>query len=114
LQNHPVLATLPPLPQGGEFEQRTVVTDDNQGTSRPETELAGSQKSAASSEKEVKSEATASTHSLPSAVSPRNKRRRDEVADSGASKAGTSPNEEVGPSEKRTTFNPYEDALVSS
>ncbi|KAK1684129.1 hypothetical protein QYE76_044977 [Lolium multiflorum] len=113
-ENHPVLASLPPLPEGGEVEERTVVTDDNQGTSRPESEVAGSQKSAASSEKEAESEATASTRSLPSAVSPRSKRKRDEVADSGASKAGTSPAEEVGPSERKTTFNPYEDALVSS
>ncbi|KAK1613783.1 hypothetical protein QYE76_019300 [Lolium multiflorum] len=60
------------------------------------------------------SEATASTHSLPSAVSPRNKRKRDEVADSGTSKTGTPPTEEVVPTEGRTTFNPYEDALVSS
>ncbi|KAK1619160.1 hypothetical protein QYE76_024677 [Lolium multiflorum] len=113
-KNHPALASLPPLPEGGEVEERTVVTDDNQGTSRPESEVAGSQKSAASSEKEVESEATASTHSLPSAVSPRNKRKRDEVADSGTSKAGTSPAEEVVPTEERTTFNPYLDALVSS
>ncbi|KAK1613207.1 hypothetical protein QYE76_036880 [Lolium multiflorum] len=70
-------------------------------------------KSAASSERED-SEATASTHSLPSAVSPGNKRKRDEVADSGTSKAGAPPAEEVVPTEGRTTFNPYEDALVSS
>ncbi|KAK1642100.1 hypothetical protein QYE76_059905 [Lolium multiflorum] len=80
-----------------------------EGTSRPESEVAGSQKSAASSEKEAESEATASTRSLPSAVSPKNKRKRDEVTDSGASKA-----EEAGPSERKIAFNPYEDALVSS
>ena len=114
MQNHPVIASLPPLPEGGEVEERTVVDDDNQGTSRPEVEVAGSQKSAASSEKESESEATASSRSLPSAVSPRNKRKRDECADSGTSKAGAPPAEEVGPSEKKTTFNPYEDALVSS
>ncbi|KAK1670529.1 hypothetical protein QYE76_058688 [Lolium multiflorum] len=56
----------------------------------------------------------ASTHSLPSAVSPRNKRKRDEVDDSGTSKTGAPPAEEVVPTEERTTFNPYEDALVSS
>ncbi|KAK1558085.1 hypothetical protein QYE76_017400 [Lolium multiflorum] len=71
-------------------------------------------KSAASSEKEVESEATASTHSFPSAVSPRNKRKRDEVADSGTSKAGAPPAEEIVPTEGRTTFNPYEDALSSA
>ncbi|KAK1604083.1 hypothetical protein QYE76_027756 [Lolium multiflorum] len=113
-ENHPVLASLPPLPEGGEVEERTVVDDDNQGTSRPESEVAVSQKSAASSEKEAESEATASTRSLPSVVSPRNKRKRDEGADSGTSKANAPPAEEVGPSEKKTTFNPYEDALVSS
>ncbi|KAK1613838.1 hypothetical protein QYE76_019355 [Lolium multiflorum] len=102
-----VLASLPPLPEDGEVEEQ-VVTDDNQGTSRPESEIAGSQKSAASSERED-SKATASTHSLPSAVSPRNKRK-----DSGTSKTGAPPAEEVVPTEERTTFNPYEDALVSS
>ncbi|KAK1625994.1 hypothetical protein QYE76_000309 [Lolium multiflorum] len=112
-KNHPVLASLPPLPEDGEVEEQAVVTDDNQGTSRPESEIAGSQKSAASSERED-SEATASTHSLPSAVSPRNKRKRDEVDNSGTSKTGAPPAEEVAPTEERTTFNPYEDALVSS
>jgi hypothetical protein len=114
VQNHNTASPLPPLPEGGEVEERTVVTDDNQGTSRPESEIAGSKKSAGSSEKEVDSEATVSTHSLPSAVSPGNKRKRDEVADSGASKSGAPPAEEVVPTKERTTFNPYEDALVSS
>ncbi|KAK1680748.1 hypothetical protein QYE76_041596 [Lolium multiflorum] len=113
-QNHPVLASLPPLPEGGEFEERAVVTDDNQGTSRPESEIAGSRKSAASSEKEIDSEATASAHSPPSDASPRNKRKRGEVADSGASKADGSHAEEVIPDAGRKIFNPYEDALVSS
>ncbi|KAK1620870.1 hypothetical protein QYE76_026387 [Lolium multiflorum] len=113
-QNHKTASPLPPLPEGGEVEERAVVTDDNQGTSRPESEVAGSQKSVASSEREVDSEATASTHSLPSAVSPRNKRKRYEVADSATSKAGAPPAEEVVPTEEKTTFNPYEDALVSS
>ena len=113
VQNHNTASPLPPLPEGGEVEERTVVTDDNQGTSRPESEIAGSHKSAASSERED-SEATASTHSLPSAVSPRNKRKRDEGDDSGTSKTGAPPAEEVVPTEERTTFNPYEDALVSS
>ncbi|KAK1691841.1 hypothetical protein QYE76_008538 [Lolium multiflorum] len=111
-KNHPILASLPPLPEDGEIEEQAVVTDDNQGTSRPESEVAGSQKSAASSERED-SEATASTHSLPSAVSPRNKRKRDEVDDSGTSKTGAPPAEEVVPTEERTTFNPYEDVMVS-
>ncbi|KAK1618356.1 hypothetical protein QYE76_023873 [Lolium multiflorum] len=113
-RNHKTASPLPSLPEGGEVEERAVVTDDNQGTSRPESEVAGSQKSAASSEKEVESEPTASAHSPPSAASPRNKRKRDEVADSGTSKAGASLAEEIVPDAERTTFNPYEDALVSS
>jgi hypothetical protein len=114
VQNHKTASPLPPLPEGGEVEERAVVTDDNQGTSRPESEIAGSRKSAASSEKEVETEATASTHSPPPAASPKNKRKRDEVVDFGTSKAGTSRAEEVIPDAGRKTFNPYEDALVSS
>ncbi|KAK1698096.1 hypothetical protein QYE76_014793 [Lolium multiflorum] len=113
-KNHPDLVSLPPLPEGGEVEERAVVTDDNQGTSRPESEAAGSRKSAVSSEKEVESEATGSAHSPPPAVSPKNKRKRDEVVDSDPSKTGTPPAEEIVPTEKRTTFDPYTDALVSS
>ncbi|KAK1668805.1 hypothetical protein QYE76_056964 [Lolium multiflorum] len=40
-EGHLVLASLPPLPEGGEVEDRAVVDDDNQGTSRPATEIAG-------------------------------------------------------------------------
>ncbi|KAK1611004.1 hypothetical protein QYE76_034677 [Lolium multiflorum] len=107
-ENHPSLTSLPPLPEGGEVEDRTVVDDDNQGTSRPDSEVAGSHRSAASSEKDAESEATASTHSPPPA-SPKNKRKRNESKDSGTSKA-----EEVDPSDGKATFNPYTDALVSS
>jgi vacuolar-type H+-ATPase subunit H len=109
-----VLASLPPLPEGGEVEERTVVEDDNQGTSRPDSEVAGSQKSAASLEKEADSEATASTHSSLPAASPKNKRKRDEVVDSGTSKAGAVHVEETAPDVGKRAFNPYEDALVSS
>ncbi|KAK1644363.1 hypothetical protein QYE76_062168 [Lolium multiflorum] len=114
LSKHQVLSSLPPLPEGGEVEERTIVTDENQGTSRPESEVAGSHKSATSCEREAESEASESTQSLPSAVSPTNKRKRDEVADSGTSKAGKSPIEETPPEEEEKAFNPYDDALVSS
>ncbi|KAK1662540.1 hypothetical protein QYE76_050699 [Lolium multiflorum] len=107
-ENHPSLTSLPPLPEGGEVEDRTVVDDDNQGTSRPDSEVAGSHRSAASSEKDAESEATASTHSPPPA-SPKNKRKRSEVKDFGTSKA-----EEADPSDGKAAFNPYTDALVSS
>jgi hypothetical protein len=107
------LSSLPPLPEGGEVDERTVATDDAQGTSRPESEVIGSQKSAASSERETESDASESVHSLPSAASPKNKRKRGEVANSGTSKAGESPAEETSPEEEET-FNTYTDALVSS
>ncbi|KAM0858486.1 hypothetical protein ACQ4PT_047804 [Festuca glaucescens] len=35
-----IASSLPTLPEGGEVEERTVVTDDTQGTSRPESEVA--------------------------------------------------------------------------
>ena len=113
LQNHQVLSSLPPLPEDGEVDERAVVTDDSQGTSRPESEVAGSHKSAASSEKETESEASESVRSPPSAVSPKNKRKRDEVEDSGASKPIGSPAEETSP-EEEGGFCPYEDAIISS
>ncbi|KAK1651031.1 hypothetical protein QYE76_068836 [Lolium multiflorum] len=49
-EGHLVLASLPPLPEGGEVEERAVVDDDNQSTTRPATEIAGSHKSTASAE----------------------------------------------------------------
>ncbi|XP_051208950.1 uncharacterized protein [Lolium perenne] len=108
-----VLSSLPPLPEGGEVDERTVVTDDAKGTSRPKSEVIGSQKSAASSERETESDASESVHSLPSAASPRNRRKRGDVEDSGTSKPGGSPAEETAPEEEEA-FNPYEEALVSS
>ncbi|KAK1630043.1 hypothetical protein QYE76_004358 [Lolium multiflorum] len=93
LSKHQVLSSLPPLPEGGEVEERIIVTNDNQGTSRPESEVAGSHKSAAS---------------------PTNRWKRDEVANSGTFKAGKSPIEEASPEEERKAFNPYDDALVRS
>ncbi|KAK1691764.1 hypothetical protein QYE76_008461 [Lolium multiflorum] len=38
-ENHPVLDSLPPLPEGGEVEERTVVTDDNQGRTHQDYDL---------------------------------------------------------------------------
>ncbi|KAK1608514.1 hypothetical protein QYE76_032187 [Lolium multiflorum] len=73
-EGHPVLASLPPS-EGGEVEERTVVTDDNQ------------------------------------AASPKNKRKRDEIVDSGTSKAGAAHVGEAAPDAGKDTFNPYEAAL---
>jgi hypothetical protein len=66
-------------------------------------------KSAGSSEKEAASEGTASAQSPPPAVSPRNKRKRDDVEDSGTSKA-----EEAVPSRQKAAYDPYLEALISS
>ncbi|KAK1680054.1 hypothetical protein QYE76_040902 [Lolium multiflorum] len=113
-QGHATASPLPPLPEGGEVEERAVVTDDNQGTSRPESEAAGSRKSAASSEKDAEAEATSSTRSPPSAASPRSKRKRDEAVDSGTSKAGAARAEETAPDAGKRAFDLYEAALISS
>ena len=66
-------------------------------------------KSAGSSEKEAASEGTASAQSPPPAVSSKNKRKRNDVEDSGTSKA-----EEVGPSRQKATYDPYLESLISS
>ncbi|KAK1601099.1 hypothetical protein QYE76_018951 [Lolium multiflorum] len=108
-ENHPTMASLPPLPEDGEVEEQAIVAEDNQGSSIPESEVAGSHKSAASHEKEVESEASESTQSLPPAVSPRNKRKRNDAEDSGTSKA-----EKVVPSHPKAAYDPYIESLVSS
>ncbi|KAK1682652.1 hypothetical protein QYE76_043500 [Lolium multiflorum] len=89
-RGHLVLSSLPPLPEGGEVEERAVVTDDNQGTSRPESGAGDSHKSAASLEKETEAEVSSSTRSSLPAASPKGKRKRDEAIDSGTSKVNTS------------------------
>ncbi|KAK1692491.1 hypothetical protein QYE76_009188 [Lolium multiflorum] len=109
IRNHPTMASLPPLPEDGEVEEQAIVAEDTQGSSIPESEVAGSHKSAASHEKEVESEASESTQSLPPAVSPRNKRKRTDAEDSGTSKA-----EEVVPSHPKAAYDPYVESLVSS
>ncbi|KAK1651572.1 hypothetical protein QYE76_069377 [Lolium multiflorum] len=115
--NHKTASPLPPLPEGGDVEERAVITVDTQVPSRPESEVGVSHKPAASSEKEVESEALESTQSIPSAVSPR-KRKRGDAEGSGTSKLSSSPLEEAAPRsnapEESEPFNAYEAALVSS
>ncbi|KAK1646569.1 hypothetical protein QYE76_064374 [Lolium multiflorum] len=81
--------------------------------SQPESGVAVSHKSAARSEKEVESEASESTESIPSAVSPKNKRKRGDAEGSGTSKLSSSPIEETVPEETQP-FDAYASALVSS
>ncbi|XP_051206122.2 uncharacterized protein [Lolium perenne] len=102
-QNHPDLVSLPPLPEGGEVEERAIVTDDNQEAPSSVNEPVDSRKSAGSSE------GTASAQSPPPAVSPKGKRKRNDVEDSGTSKA-----EEVDPSNQKAAYDPYLESLVSS
>ncbi|KAK1664423.1 hypothetical protein QYE76_052582 [Lolium multiflorum] len=113
-EGHLVLSSLPPLPEGGEVEERVVVTDDNQGASRPESGVGGSQKSAASLEKENETEVTSSTRSSLPAASPKGKRKRDETIDSGASKADTSRAEKTAPNAGEKPLALYDAALISS
>ncbi|KAK1617154.1 hypothetical protein QYE76_022671 [Lolium multiflorum] len=108
-RDHPNLVSLPPLPEGGEVEERAVISDDNQDAPSFANEPAESRKSAGSDEKEDVSEATASAQSPPPAVSPRNKRKRDDAEDSGTSKV-----EEAVPSHQKAGYDPYLEALISS
>ncbi|KAK1681116.1 hypothetical protein QYE76_041964 [Lolium multiflorum] len=106
---HPNLVSLPPLPEGGEVEERAVISDDNQDAPSFVAEPADSRKSAGSDEKEGASEATASAQSPPPAVSPKNKRKRNDVEDSGTSKP-----EEAVPSRQKAAYDPYLETLISS
>ncbi|KAK1610500.1 hypothetical protein QYE76_034173 [Lolium multiflorum] len=72
-------------------------------------ELSDSRKSAGSAEKDAASEGTASAQSPPLAVSPKNKRKRDDVEDSGTSKP-----EEADPSSQKAAYDPYLGTLISS
>ncbi|KAK1603868.1 hypothetical protein QYE76_027541 [Lolium multiflorum] len=102
-QDHPDLVSLPPLPEGGEVEEKAIVTDDNQEAPSFVNEPVDSRKSAGSSE------GTASAQSPPPAVSPKSKRKRKDVEDSGTSKA-----EEVDRSRQKAAYDPYLESLVSS
>ncbi|KAK1694504.1 hypothetical protein QYE76_011201 [Lolium multiflorum] len=113
-KGHLVLSSLPPLPEGGEVEERAVVTDDNQGASRPESGVGDSHKSAASLEKETEAEVSSSTRSSLPAASPKGKRKRDEAIDSGASKANSSRAEKTALNAEEETLDLYDAALVSS
>ncbi|KAK1664236.1 hypothetical protein QYE76_052395 [Lolium multiflorum] len=108
-KDHPNLVSLPPLPEGGDVEERAVISDDNPDAPSFANEPAESRKSAGSDEKEDVSEATASAQSPPPAVSPRNKRKRDDVEDSGTSKV-----DEAVPSHQKAGYDPYLESLISS
>ncbi|KAK1604600.1 hypothetical protein QYE76_028273 [Lolium multiflorum] len=100
-KDHPNLVSLPPLPEGGDVEERAVISDDNPDAPSFANEPAESRKSAGSDELEAQSP--------PPAVSPRNKRKRDDAEDSGTSKVG-----EAVPSHQKAGYDPYLEALISS
>ncbi|KAK1692715.1 hypothetical protein QYE76_009412 [Lolium multiflorum] len=108
-KDHPNLVSLPPLPEGGDVEERAVISDDNPDAPSFANEPAESRKSAGSDEKEDVSEATASAQSPPPAVSPRNKRKRDDAEDSGTSKV-----DEAVPSHQKAGYDPYLESIISS
>ncbi|KAK1682656.1 hypothetical protein QYE76_043504 [Lolium multiflorum] len=105
-RDHPNIVSLPPLPEGGDVEERAVISDDNPDAPSFANEPAESRKS---DEKEDVSEATASAQSPPPAVSPRNKRKRDDAEDSGTSKV-----DEAVPSHQKAGYDPYLESLISS
>ncbi|KAK1651692.1 hypothetical protein QYE76_069497 [Lolium multiflorum] len=102
-ENHPTMASLPPLPEDGEVEEMGIITDDNQEAPSFVNDPMDSRKSAGSSED------TTSVQSPPPAVSPQRKRKRSNAEDSGTSKA-----EEVVPSHLKAAYDPYIASLVSS
>jgi hypothetical protein len=111
LQNHQILSSLPPLPEGGEVNERAVVHDDLQETSVLESEPAESQKTVDSSDQETESEQRSdSAHSVspPPAASPekRKRKRNDNEENSGASKLAEPSAEESSP-EEQEIFDPY-------
>ncbi|KAK1698218.1 hypothetical protein QYE76_014915 [Lolium multiflorum] len=108
-KDHPNLVSLPPLPEGGDVEERAVISDDNPDAPLFANEPAESRKSAGSDEKEDVSEATASAQSPPPAVSPRNKRKRDDAENSGTSKV-----DEAVPSHQKAGYDPYLESIISS
>jgi hypothetical protein len=103
------MASLPPLPEDGEVEERAVVDDVNQETPSFVNEPADSRKSAGSTEKDAASEDTTSAQSPPPAVSPKSKRKRSNAEDSGTSKP-----EETAPAPQKATYDPYIESIISS
>ncbi|KAK1663669.1 hypothetical protein QYE76_051828 [Lolium multiflorum] len=82
-KDHPNLVSLPPLPEGGDVEERAVISDDNPDAPSFANEPAESRNL--------------------------NKRKRDDVEDSGTSKV-----DEAVPSHQKAGYDPYLESLISS
>jgi hypothetical protein len=96
--------SLPPLPEGGDVDERAIVSDDNQEAPSFVNEPAESRKSAGTA-----SEETTSAQSPPPAFSPKGKRKRNVDEDS-----GTSQPEEAAPLPKKAAYDPYLASIISS
>ncbi|KAK1626658.1 hypothetical protein QYE76_000973 [Lolium multiflorum] len=110
-EKHQILSSLPPLPEGGEVDERTVVHDDSQESSVLESEPAESHKTAGSSNEEIELERrfdSAYSISPPPATSPdkRKRKRDDDEEDFGASKLAKPAAEESSPDDQEN-FEPY-------
>ncbi|KAK1664331.1 hypothetical protein QYE76_052490, partial [Lolium multiflorum] len=109
-ENHQDLSSLPPLPEGGEVDERAIVRDDSQDSSMLESEPAASRKIAGSSDEEAESEQRSdSTHSIspPPIASPDGrKRKRNDDENSGASKLAEPAAEESSPDDLEA-FDPF-------
>jgi hypothetical protein len=111
MQNHQILYSLPPLPEGGDVPERAIVTDDSQETSVRESEPTESEKSAGSSDKiseSVHASGSSQTNSLPPTASPekRKRKRTPDKEDSGTSKMSQPATEESSPKEQ-ANFDPF-------
>ncbi|KAM0854695.1 hypothetical protein ACQ4PT_050284 [Festuca glaucescens] len=118
MQNHQILSSLPPLPEGGDVPERAIITDDSQENSVRESEPAESEKSAGSSDKVSESghaSGSSQTDSVPHAVSPpkRKRQRTPDEENSGESKLSQPAAEESSP-EEQAEFDPFASAAVVS
>ena len=118
MQNHQILSSLPPLPEGGDVPERAIITDDSQENSVRESEPAESEKSAGSSDKVSESghaSGSSQTDYVPPAVSPpkRKRQRTPDEEDSGESKLSQPAAEESSP-EEQAEFDPFASAAVVS
>ncbi|KAK1680682.1 hypothetical protein QYE76_041530 [Lolium multiflorum] len=109
-ENHQILSSLPPFLKVERWMSESLLLTTRKNPLVPRAK-SGTHKYAASSEKENESTPSESGRSIspPLVVSPRNKRKREEVEDSGSSKPPGSPAEETSP-EEEGTFYPYDDA----
>ncbi|KAK1626992.1 hypothetical protein QYE76_001307 [Lolium multiflorum] len=106
-RDHPNLVSLPPLPEGGEVEERAVISDDNQ-----EAPLLLMNPQILENLRDLLKDDAPRRHCIgtipSSAVSPRNKRKRDDVGDRHLKV------DEAVPSHQKAGYDPYLESIISS